>query len=99
MAGYNNKVVYFGQTLMDLTGDTATAADVAQGKTFHLASGAPATGTASGGTDTSDATATAANIFAGKTAYVADGKVTGTAAVTVVGTNIILPEGLVTVNA
>ena len=34
---------------MDLTGDTATAADVAQGKTFHLASGAPATGTASGG--------------------------------------------------
>ena len=43
---YTNKVVYAGQTLIDLTGDTATAADVAQGKVFHLASGAQAIGTA-----------------------------------------------------
>ncbi|MBQ6404226.1 MAG: hypothetical protein IJI27_10010 [Oscillospiraceae bacterium] len=43
---YTNKVVYAGQTLIDLTGDTATAADVAQGKTFHLPSGAQAIGTA-----------------------------------------------------
>ena len=42
---YTNKVVYAGQTLIDLTGDTATAADVAQGKIFHLASGAQAIGT------------------------------------------------------
>lgn len=44
-----NKVVYNGTTLIDLTADTVTAADVAQGKTFHLPSGAPATGTATGG--------------------------------------------------
>lgn len=43
---YVNKVEYGGQTLVDLTGDTATAADVVQGKTFHLASGAQATGEA-----------------------------------------------------
>ena len=44
-----NKVVLGSETLLDLTGDTATAADVAEGKTFHLASGVQATGTASGG--------------------------------------------------
>lgn len=42
-----NKVVYGSDTLIDLTSDTATAADVAAGKTLHLASGAAATGTAS----------------------------------------------------
>ena len=46
---YKNKVVVDGTTLIDLTADTVTAADVAQGKTFHLPSGAPATGTATGG--------------------------------------------------
>ena len=46
---YVNKVTYGDEVLLDLTGDTATAADVAVGKTFHLATGAPATGTASGG--------------------------------------------------
>ena len=45
----NNKVVYNNQTLIDLTGDDVTAADVAQGKIFHLPSGEQATGTASGG--------------------------------------------------
>ena len=44
-----NKVVLGSETLIDLTADTATAADVMMGKTFHLATGAPATGTASGG--------------------------------------------------
>ena len=39
-----NKVVLGNETLLDLTGDTATAADVASGKTFHLASGVQATG-------------------------------------------------------
>ena len=46
---YTNKVEYAGQTLIDLTGDTATAADVAKGKIFHLASGAQAIGTLEGG--------------------------------------------------
>ena len=45
---YKNKVIYNGTTLVDLTEDTATAADVAEGKTFHLASGEQAVGTASG---------------------------------------------------
>lgn len=45
----NNKIIYNGNTLIDLTGDTAVAADVASGKTFHLADGTQATGTASGG--------------------------------------------------
>lgn len=44
-----NKVEYAGRVLMDLTGDTATAADVAQGKTFHDATGALVVGTATGG--------------------------------------------------
>ena len=39
-----NKVVLENTTLIDLTGDTVTAADVMPGKTFHLASGAQATG-------------------------------------------------------
>ena len=46
---YVNKVMLGSETLLDLTGDTATAADVVAGKTFHLASGAPATGTGSAG--------------------------------------------------
>ena len=40
-----NKVVYNGNTLIDLTSDTATADDVMEGKTFHLASGAQGVGT------------------------------------------------------
>ena len=44
-----NKVILGNETLLDLTADTATAADVAEGKTFHLASGEAAVGTASGG--------------------------------------------------
>lgn len=42
---YVNKIVLGSETLLDLTGDTATAADVAKGKTFHLFTGAPAIGT------------------------------------------------------
>jgi len=41
-----NKVVYGNDTIIDLTGDTATAEDVVSGKSFHLASGVQATGTA-----------------------------------------------------
>lgn len=44
---YVNKVVLGNDVLLDLTGDTAEAADVAAGKTLHLGTGAPAVGTAS----------------------------------------------------
>lgn len=44
-----SKVAFDGRTLIDLTGDTATAADVASGKKFHLSNGEQATGTNTGG--------------------------------------------------
>ena len=43
-----NKAVFDGNTIIDLSGDTVTRADVANGKTFHLADGEQATGTAEG---------------------------------------------------
>lgn len=73
-----NKVVYGGQTLIDLTGDTVTASDVARGKKFHDKSGATMTGTNTFDADTSDADAAAAEILLNKTAYVNGNKLTGT---------------------
>ena len=40
-----SKVIYGNTTLMDLTGDNVTAADVKNGVKFHLPSGAQGTGT------------------------------------------------------
>lgn len=39
-----NKIVYNGNTLIDLTGDDVTAADVLSGKTFHGKDGESASG-------------------------------------------------------
>lgn len=75
---YINKVVYGGNTLIDLTGDDVTASDVLSGKKFHLPSGAPGTGACTYDADTSDATAVAAEILSGKTAYKNGEKLTGT---------------------
>ena len=74
---YKNKVVYNGQTLIDLTADTAIASDVATGKYFHLATGERVQGTSTLDSDTSDANATAGEILSGKTAYVNGNKITG----------------------
>ena len=73
-----NKVIYGGQTLIDLTIDDATASDVLSGKKFHLPSGAQGTGSCTYDADTKDATATAAEILTGKTAYKNGSKLTGT---------------------
>ena len=75
---YINKVVYGGDTLIDLTGDDVTASDVLSGKKFHLPSGAQGTGPCTYDADTSDATAVAAEILSGKTAYKNGSKLTGT---------------------
>lgn len=55
---YVNKVEADGQTLIDLTADTAVAADVAQGKYFHLATGERVQGTSTGGGGTEAGTVT-----------------------------------------
>jgi len=75
---YINKVIYGGNTLIDLTGDDVAASDVLKGKKVHLPSGEPVTGTCEYDADTSDATATASEILADKTAYKNGDKMTGT---------------------
>lgn len=75
---YVNKVIYGSDTLIDLTGDTVTAATILSGYKAHDKSGAPVTGTCAYDADTSDATAANTEILATKTAYVAGNKITGT---------------------
>lgn len=73
-----NKVIYGGETLIDLTGDDVSASDVLSGKKFHLKSGAQGTGSCTFDADTKDATATASEILNSKTAYKNGSKLIGT---------------------
>ena len=76
---YVNKVVLSsGETLIDLSGDTADAAHVLKGSTFHDKSGAPKTGTCTYDSDTSEDTVAAAEMLMGKTAHARGVKITGT---------------------
>ena len=72
-----NKIIYGSEVLIDLTGDTAMAADILSGKKAHNRTGNQITGTCTYDADTSDATATSNEILSGRTAYVNGVKVTG----------------------
>ena len=73
-----SKVIYGGETLIDLTSDSVAADKLLKGYTAHGADGEKITGTCDFDANTQDATAIAAEILAGKTAYNKASKVTGT---------------------
>lgn len=77
MAKYN-KIIYYGETLIDLTGDTVKPENLLKGNTAHAADGEYITGTCTFDSDTQDATASASEILSTKTAYVKGEKKTGT---------------------
>lgn len=72
-----SKVVYGGETLIDLTGDTITADKLKKGYKAHGADGEVITGTCEHDANTQDATANESEILATKTAYARGNKVTG----------------------
>lgn len=72
-----SKIVYFGEVLMDLTGDTVTPDKLLKGVTAHDKEGEQIEGTCTYDVDSTDATANPAEILKGKTAYVRGAKVTG----------------------
>ena len=73
-----NKVIYDGNTLIDLTTDTLTAtSQLLDGIIAHDRTGAVITGSCTYDADTTDATATASEILNGQTAYVSGNKITG----------------------
>lgn len=74
---YNNKIIYGGDVLIDLTADDVTRSDVLSGMKFHLPSGEPTTGTCTYDANTQDANAIATEILATKTAYVKGSKIVG----------------------
>ncbi len=72
-----SKVVYGGDVLIDLTGDTITADKLKKGYKAHGANGEVINGTCEHDANTQDANATDSEILDGKTAYVRGNKVTG----------------------
>lgn len=73
----NNKIIYGGKVLIDLTGDTVTPDKLKSGVTAHDKSGEVITGTCTHDVDSTDATVTAAEILSGKTGYARGTKLTG----------------------
>ena len=73
-----SKVIYGGETLIDLTADSVKADKLLKGYTAHGADGEIINGSCTYDANTQDATATEAEILSGKTAYNKGNKVTGT---------------------
>lgn len=73
-----NKVIYGGEVLLDLTGDTVTPDKLLSGTTTHDKSGILIEGTCFFDVDSTDATVGVAEILSGKTAYARGVKITGT---------------------
>ena len=73
-----SKVVYGGNTLIDLTGDTVTADKLLKGITAHGKDGEAVTGTCTYDVDSNDATVVVAEILKGKTSYARGQKLVGT---------------------
>lgn len=73
-----SKVIFGGETLIDLTADTIQADKLLTGYTAHAADGEIINGACTFDANTQDATATGAEILAGKTAYNKAVKITGT---------------------
>ena len=73
-----SKVIFGGETLIDLTNDSVNPSVLLKDYTAHGADGQEIVGTCTFDADTQDATATAAEILATKTAYKKGTKVTGT---------------------
>lgn len=73
-----SKVIYGGNTLIDLTADTITADKILTGYKAHGADGEAIIGTCDYDANTQDATAQASEILSGKTAYNKANKITGT---------------------
>ena len=73
-----SKVVYGGNTLIDLTADTISADVLKKGFTAHGADGEAITGTCEHDANTQDATVAVSEILSGKTAYARGTKLTGT---------------------
>lgn len=74
----NNKIIYFGEVLMDLTGDTVTADKLLSGYKAHDKSGEVITGTCAFDSDTSSGTVDASEILSGEIAFSQGNKITGT---------------------
>lgn len=72
-----SKVVYGGDVLIDLTGDTITADKLKKGYIAHGANGEVINGTCEHDSNTQDATANENEILSGRTAYVRGNKITG----------------------
>lgn len=71
-----NKIIFGGEVQIDLSTDTATAADILAGQTAHINTGL-VTGTCTYDADTSDANALQSEILSGRSGYVNGVKVNG----------------------